>query len=139
MFRVIDVADEARKIIGICDDQKLFRWLGDALSLVVNKIDTENYKGFIDICSQGCSCSEGSTCNNPAGCGRRCIALPREVETVIAVNIGVQPVLGRDQLFSFHLNGPGDCRTTCEWAWSDKGGFHCTYKDLIHPAKLVAS
>jgi len=54
------------------------------------------------------------------------------------VNIGGQPVLGRDQLFSFHLNGPGDCRTICEWAWSDKGGFHCTYKDLIHPAKLVA-
>jgi hypothetical protein len=138
MFRVDDIYDEAKKIIGICDDTKLFRWCGDAVSIVSNKADLEGWKGYLDICSQGCTCTQGSTCNNPAGCGRRCIALPREVETVIGVNIGGQPVLGRDQLFSFHLNGPGDCRTVCEWAWSDKGNFHCTYKDLIHPAKLVA-
>jgi hypothetical protein len=138
MFRVIDIADEARKMIGVCDDAKLFRWLGDALTLISNKADLEWYKGYLDICSAGCSCSEKSTCNNPAGCGRRCIALPREVEMVIGVNIGGQPVLGRDQLFSFHLNGPGDCRTVCEWAWSDKGNFHVTYKDLIEPAKLVS-
>jgi len=138
MFRVDDVYDEAKKIIGVCDDAKLFRWLGDSVTLISNKCDLEGWKGYLDICSQGCSCADHTTCNNPAGCGRRCIALPREVETVIGVNIGGQPVLGRDQLFSFHLNGPGDCRTACEWAWNDKGNFHCTYRDLIHPAKLVA-
>lgn len=138
MFTVDDIYDEAKKIIGQCDDVKLFRWLGDSVTLISNKGDFEGWKGYLDICSHGCSCTEGSTCNNPAGCGRRCLSLPREVEMVIGVNIGGQPVLGRDQLFSFHLNGPGDCRTICEWAWSDKGGFHSTYKDLIHPAKLVA-
>lgn len=138
MFTVDEIYDESKKIIGQCDDVKLFRWLGDAVTLISNKGDFEGWKGYLDICSHGCSCTEGSTCNNPAGCGRRCISLPREVEMVIGVNIGGQPVLGRDQLFSFHLNGPGDCRTVCEWAWSDKGGFHSTYKDLIHPAKLVA-
>jgi hypothetical protein len=138
MFRVDDIYDEAKKIIGVCDDTKLFRWLGDAVTLISNKADLEGWKGYLDICTMGCSCEQGSTCNNPAGCGRRCLALPREVEMVIGVNIGGQPVLGRDQLFSFHLNGPGDCRTICEWAWSDQGNFHCTYRDLIHPAKLVA-
>lgn len=138
MFRVDDIYDEAKKIIGVCDDAKLFRWCGDAVGIVANKADLEGWKGYLDICSSGCSCESGSTCNNPAGCGRRCITLPREVETVIGVNIAGQPVLGRDQLFSFHLNGPGDLRSACEWAWSDQGNFHCTYKDLIVPAKLVA-
>jgi hypothetical protein len=139
MFRVDDIYDEAKKIIGVCDDTKLFRWLGDAVGLIANKEDLEGWKGFIDVCSAGCSCaSVGSICNNPSGCGRKCITLPREVETVIGVNIGGQPVLGYAQLFEFHLNGPGSCRTVCEWKWMDQGGYHYTFRDLVHPAKLVA-
>lgn len=139
MFRVDDVYDEARKIIGVCDDVKLFRWLGDAVSMIANKEDLEGWKGYLDICTLGCSSCDGATqCNNPAGCGRRCIALPREVETVLAVNIGGQPVLGYGQLFAFHLNGPGDCRTVCEWKWQDAGKMHCTYRDLVTPSKIVA-
>lgn len=139
MFRVDDIYDEAKKTIGSCDDEKLFRWCGDAVSLISNKADLEGWKGYLDICSSGCSCpSDGSVCNSPAGCGRRCVTLPREIETVIGVTIGGQPVLGYGQLFSFHLNGPGDCRTTCEWKWQDDGQFHCTYRDLLLPAKLVA-
>jgi len=138
MFRVDDIYQEARKIIGVCDDTKLFSWLGDSVSLIANKADLEGWKGYLDICTRGCASCDGATqCNNPAGCGRRCIALPREVETVIGVNIGGQPVLGYGQLFSFHLNGPGDCRTVCEWKWQDAGNFHCTYRDLLHPSKLV--
>ncbi len=139
MFRVDDIWDEAKKILGACDDTKMFRWLGDSVSLISNKEDLEGWKGYMDICTAGCASCDGATqCNNPAGCGRRCVALPREVETVIGVNIGGQPVLGYNQLFSFHLNGPGDCRTSCEWKWQDAGNFHCTYRDLLHPALLVA-
>ena len=140
MILVNDIYDEARKIIGACDDKKLFRWLTDAVGLIANKEDLEGWKGFLDICTQGCSrsCREGSVCNNPAGCGRRCIALPREVDTVIGVNIGGQPALGFGMLFSFHLNGPGDCRTSCEWSWRDQGKMHCTYRELTEPSKLVA-
>ncbi len=137
MFTVNEVYDEARKIFGACDDVKLFRWLTDAVSLIANKEDLEGWKGFLDICTAGCSSCSGSTCNNPAGCGRRCVALPREVDTVLGVNIGGQPVLGFGMLFSFHLNGPGDCRTVCEWKWQDQGKMHCTYRDLPAPAKLV--
>jgi hypothetical protein len=139
MFRVDDIYQEARKIIGVCDDNKLFTWLADSVTLISNKNDLEGWKGYLDICTAGCkNCDGATTCNNPAGCGRRCIALPREVETVIGVNIGGQPVLGYGQLFNFHLNGPGDCRTICEWKWQDQGNFHCTYRELIHPAKLVS-
>jgi hypothetical protein len=139
MFRIDDVYDEAKKIIGACDDAKLFRWAGDAVSIVANKADLEGWKGYLDICTAGCSCAAtSSTCNNPAGCGRKCVSLPREVETVIGVNIGGQPVAGFNALFEFHLNGPGSLRTVCEWKWMDQGNFHCTYRDLQQPAQLVA-
>jgi hypothetical protein len=140
MFRVEDIYDEAKKIVGVCDDTKLFRWLGDSVTLISNKADLEGWKGYLDICSSGCaSCGgQGSVCNNPAGCGRRCISLPREVETVIGVNIGGQPVLGFGALFEFHLNGPGSCRTVCEWKWMDQGQYHPTYRDLQRASQLVA-
>jgi hypothetical protein len=138
MFQVNDVYDEAKKIFGACDDVQLFKWMGDAVSLICNKADLEGWKGYLDICTSGCSCKDTSTCNSPAGCGRRCVTLPREVQTVIGVNVAGQPVLGRDQLFEFHLNGPGSCRTVCEWAWTDQARNHSTYRDIVTPAKLVA-
>lgn len=124
MFRVDDVYDESKKILGTCDDPKLFRWLGDAVSMIANKGDFEGWKGWIDICTSG---TDG-----------RCITLPREVETVLAVNIGGRPTIGYGTLFNFHLNGPGDCKTGCDWSWQDQGNWHSTYRDLITPAKLVA-
>jgi len=123
MFRVIDVIDDAKKILGHCDDHKFFRWLGDAVSLIVNKGDFEGWKGWLDICTTG---------------GGKCITLPREVETVIAVNICGQPALGFGTLFNFHLNGPGDCGCSCDFSWQDQGQWHSTFRDLVTPAKLVA-
>lgn len=127
MFRVDDVYDEAKKIIGICDDTKLFRWLGDAVSLIANKADLEGWKGVIDICTCDCSC-----------CGSKCATMPREVETVIGVNSCGHPMLGYGQLFNFHLNGPGDkgC-APCDWSWMDLGQYHSTFRDLTCPSKLV--
>lgn len=122
MFRVIDVYDEAKKIVGSCNDVHLFRQLSDAVTLVANKGDFEGWKGWLDICTSGGTC----------------VSLPREVETVIAVNIGGKPTLGLSSLFNFHLNGPGDCRTACGWEWQDQGGWHSTYRDLSTPSKLVA-
>src|SRR6185295_19744217 len=138
MFTVDEIYDDARQIIGEGDQKKLFRWLSDSISMLANKADLEGWKGYLDVCSQGCSCSDTTTCNNPAGCGRRCIALPREVDTVIGVNIGGQPVLGTHHLFEFHLNGPGSCRTVCEWRWMDMETGHPTYRELVHTSKIVA-
>lgn len=135
MFRVEDVYDESKKIVGICDDIKLFRLLGDAASLICNKADLEGLKGTLDICSVGCGCSGPRPCCDT--CGRRCLTMPREVETVVAVNIGGKPALGYAQLFNHHLNGPGDCACGCEFSWLDLGAYYSTFRDLITPAKLV--
>lgn len=122
MFRVDDIYDESKKIIGQCDDAHLFRQLSDAVTLIANKGEFEGWKGWLDICTNGGTC----------------VTLPREVETVLAVNIGGKPTLGKSLLFNFHLNGPGDCTEDCNWEWQDQGGWHSTYRDLLIPAKLVA-
>jgi len=123
MFQIEDVWEEATKISGICDAPKILRWLSDAVTLIANKGDLEGWKGFVDICSTDSG---------------KCITLPREVETVYAVNIGGHPSLGLHQLFNFHLNGPGDCNQSCDWTWQDQGGNHAVYRDLSTPSKVVA-
>jgi hypothetical protein len=139
VFLIADIADEAKDIIGKCSEDLFLKWCSDVVTMISYKADFEGWKGWIDICTRGChNCDNSKSCNHGAGCGRRCLTLPREVETVLGVNIGGQPTLGFGQLFNFHLNGPGDCKHTCDWSWQDQGAWHCTYKDLITPAKIVA-
>lgn len=135
MYRVEDIWDETKKIVGFCDDEKLFRWIGDAASLIVNKADLEGLKGYLDICSSGCCHNDSGRCNT--GCPSRCVTLPREVETVIGVNIEGRPALGFGQLFNFHQNGPGDCKNSCDWSWMDMGANWPTYRDIVRPSQLV--
>ena len=120
MLLVSEIYEEAQEIFGHCDQTKLLRWITDAVQLLANKGEVDPLVGYVDLCVSGA-----------------CITLPREVETVLAVNIGGNPSRGRDELFSFHLNGPGECRDTCDFVWDNSGSF-CTYRDLQCPAKLVA-
>ena len=119
MLIVSEVWEEAKEIFGHCDEPKLYRWISDAIELLANKGDIDMLVGYLDICTTG-----------------QCITLPREVETVLAVNIGGRPSLGHDELFSFHLNGPGDFRTSCDFDWFNTGSFP-TYRDLPCPARLI--
>lgn len=124
MFIVADIWDEAAKIIGACPEITRYRWLTDATALVANKLEPEALRGYCDICTTNSG---------------RCLSLPAEISTVLAVNMCGRPSLGKDILFSFHLNGPGDkCGGGCEWSWMDGGGAWSTYKDIIEPTKLVA-
>jgi hypothetical protein len=120
MFQVTDVYEEARKIHGVCDDTTLFQWITDAIQLVVNKDDFDGWISYVDLCVDG-----------------TCVTLPREVETPLAVNIGGKPTLGRNQLFNFHLNGPGDCQEPVPYSYQDKG-WYATYRDIATPSKLIA-
>lgn len=122
MFLVDNIWDEAKKIVGICEDEKLLAWLGDSVEMIANKGDFEGWKGYLDICTTN---------------GGKCLSMPREVGTVYAVNIGGNPTLGLGQLFNFHLNGPGDCCKPCQWTWQD-AGTSATYRDIVTPSKLVA-
>jgi len=120
MFQVADVYEEAKGISGFCDQEKLFRWITDAIQLIANKSDFDGWMGFVDLCVDG-----------------QCVTLPREVDNVLAVNIGGTPTLGRNQLFNFHLNGPGDCNEVIPYSYQDRG-FFPTYKDIVDPVQLIA-
>lgn len=120
MFQVQDVFDEAQKISAVCDEDKLFRWITDAIEMIVNKADFEGWIGYLDLCVSG-----------------RCVTLPREVECILAVNIAGRPTLGRNQLFTFHLNGPGDNAESIDYSYQDTG-FYPTYRDIAEPTQLIA-
>jgi len=120
MLLVSEIYDEAKEVFGHCNEKKLLRWITDAVQLLANKGEVDPLIGYVDLCVSG-----------------QCITLPREIETVLSVNIGGNPSRGRDELFSFHINGPGDYRDTCDFTWDNSGNF-CTYRDLSCPSKLVA-
>lgn len=115
-----EIFDEAKKIFGHCREPKLFRWITDSIELLANKGEVDPLVGYVDLCVDG-----------------NCVTLPPEIETPLAVTIGGHPALGRDVLFSFHLNGPGEFRTCVRWAWQDGGSFP-TYRDLRCPGQLIA-
>jgi hypothetical protein len=120
VLTVSEILDEAKEIFGHCNQKKLFRWISDSVELLANKGEIDPLVGYVDICVSG-----------------KCVTLPREVETLLAVNIGGRPSLGHDELFTFHLNGPGDIGGDCEYSWFNTGGFP-TYRDLQCPSRLVA-
>ncbi|HYG24437.1 MAG TPA: hypothetical protein VEH04_16790 [Verrucomicrobiae bacterium] len=119
MVLVENIWDEARQIVGNSNDQVVFKRITDAVELLANKGDWDPLMGTLDICVSG-----------------RTIALPREVETVLAVNMVGQPAIPRDQLFSFHINGPGECGPELAWQWMDLGEA-CVYREIECPSKLI--
>lgn len=119
-FLISDIYEEARKILGGCNSAEIFRQLTHAIDLLSKTGDFDLLTGYLDICVTD-----------------HCVTLPREVETVLAVLAGGQPTLARDQLFRFHLNGPGDCATTCSYTWDDRG-LVSTLQELGEPSLLVA-
>jgi len=120
MFQAQDVLDDARDIFGICKEEKLFRYVTDSIRLLANKGEVDPLVGALDICVQN-----------------KCVTLPNEIETVLAVNLAGRPALGHNELFSWHLNGPGDRKTRCDYSWFDELPA-VTYKDLVCPGRLVA-
>lgn len=119
MLLVSDILDDAKKIFRGCDETNIFNKIGDAVELLAQKGEIDPLVGYVDLCVSG-----------------QCVTLPREVETVLAVNLDGHPTRGRNPLFSFHLNGPGDFATTCR-TWTDVGQFP-TYRDMHCPGQLVA-
>ena len=120
MFLVSDVIEDAKTILGFSREEKVFLWLTDAIELLAQKGEIDPLVGFVDLCIDG-----------------GCVTLPSEVETVLACNIGGHPALAHDQLFSFHLNGPGDFKSRCDYSWDDSG-LHPVYRDLRCPSQIVA-
>lgn len=120
MIQVRDIIKEVRKIVGNADDEVVFRKMTDAVELLANKGDFDPLIGSLDIQAHN-----------------QVISLPREVETILGLNICGHPALARDQLFRFHLNGSGDRRFHFGFEWENLGD-HCTYRELDKPSKLIA-
>jgi hypothetical protein len=119
-FLVQDVWEDAKKIFGSCEVAALYRRLTEGVEVLANAGDFDPLIGFLDICTNG-----------------RFVALPREVDVPLAINIGGNPSIARDKIFRFHLNGMGDCRTPCGWEWDDLLTFP-TLRDIGSPSKVVA-
>lgn len=117
---VADVWEDAREVFGVCSDSALYRRINDAIELLVNKGDWNPLFAYIDICASG-----------------RCVALPSDVETPIAATLDGNPAVARNELYRYHLNGPGEKYSAVTWEW-ENGGLVPTMRDLIVPTKLVA-
>lgn len=122
MIEVADIYDDAKKIVGTCDDPTLFRRISEAVEVLANKGDFDPLLGEMDICADD-----------------TCVTLPREVEMVMAVNLNGHPTIGRDRWFNYHINGPG-MRSRDQvhgWSWID-GAESPVFRELKAPSKLIA-
>lgn len=117
---VSEIYTEAKRALGNCDQETVFKRLTDAVRLANNKAKYDANIGFMDIC----------VCDG-------CVTLPSDVATVLAVNNGGSPTLMRDQWFQFHVNGPGN-QTYTPWGYTDEVGQFSTFRDPDRPANLIA-
>ena len=122
MLLVSDVFDEVSRVMRACDDATVYNRISDATEILCNKADIDPLLGFVDITTGG----------------SRKFTLPREVDTVLAVNFSGKPSFPRNRWAEFHLNGlGGDADQTCEYFWDDKGDYPL-FVDPTSPIRLVA-
>ena len=119
-YTVEHVESDVRKILGACSQIEMFEVISDAVEVLANSGDFDPLIGYADLCVQG-----------------DVVTMPREVYTLLAVNIGGRPTIGRDMIYRFHLNGLGDCKEPAVWQWEDRG-LVPTIAELGSPSKLVA-
>lgn len=122
MLLVSDVFEEVSRVMRGCDDDTVYNRISDATEILCNKADIDPLIGWVDITTGG----------------SRAFTLPREVDTVLAVNFSGKPSFPRDRWADFHLNGRGiDTDQTSEYFWDDKGDWPI-FVDPENPVQLVA-
>lgn len=121
VIQVSDIWDEVVQIVGNDQEDHVFKRLNDAVELLSIKGDWNPLIGYLDVCVSS-----------------KTVTLPREVETILSLNMAGTPAVARDSLFRFHLNGPGDCGPTIPYQWED---LHeaCTFREIASPSRLVAN
>lgn len=121
MIRVAQVLPDARNIFGFTEADRLYEKVLDAVTLLADKGDWSPLMAYLDIC-----------------CSGREVTLPSTVEVPHAFWMDGQPTLPHDELFAFHLNGPGNDWSPTTFSWMDRGD-HATYRDLPRPAGIYAA
>lgn len=109
---------QAKRQFEGCDEATIFANLSDAVRLLANKGIGDPLLGELELC----------VCNG-------CVTLPRDVGTVLGVDVCGQPTLLQDQFFKYHINGPGTRGGSCVIT---EMGQVCTFRDPSEPAYLVA-
>jgi hypothetical protein len=110
----------AKQMFASCTEAEIFARLSDAVRLLANKGIADSLVSEIEIC----------TCDS-------CITLPRDVGTVLAINVCGQPTLLQDQWFRYHINGPGSAGSNNCGVITEMGQV-CTLRDPAYPAYLTA-
>lgn len=111
---------QAKAMFAGCDEATIFARLTDAYKLLANKGITDSLISEVEIC----------VCNG-------CVTLPRDVGTVLGVDVCGQPTLLQDQFFKYHINGPGS-RSGGPCGVITEMGQVCTFRDPSEAAYLVA-
>lgn len=115
---VSDIYPEAKRAFAGCEEPEILRRLTDAVSLLANSGILDVNLGEMELC----------VCDG-------CVTLPRDVGTVLGIDVCGQPTLLQDQWFKYHINGPGTCGGC---GVITEMGQVCTYKDPAEPAYLIA-
>ena len=118
---VSEIYDECAEILGTTDDKKVFRKIQQAVQSLLESGHWTHSTAEVDVCTGWDKCS---------------LALPRGVDTPLAVNIDGSPTYFRNRLFQYHIN-KGGAYSSVEWAWDDRG-YVATLMDIIQPSQLVA-
>lgn len=122
MFTAGELKGDVSRVLGGVDDATAFARLTDAVEILAAESDWDPLRAFMDVCVQG-----------------DCVTLPRQVETVLAVNIDGQPSQAHDFWFQFHLNGPGSNMERIGYHWMQTGPV-CVFRDPpATGARLVAT
>lgn len=116
---VSSVYSDLKQIFASCTEAEIFRRTTDAVKAISDTGIVDINLAWMDIC----------VCDG-------CITLPRDVGTVLGVNVGGAPTLINNQWFQYHINGPGSGCVPC--GYSEEMGEVVTYKDPSGPVKLIA-
>lgn len=114
-----DFYQQARAMFSGCDEATIFSRLSDAVRLISNKGINDPLLGEMELC----------VCSG-------CVTLPRDVGTVLGIDVCGNPTLIQDQWFKYHINGPGARSGGC--GVITEMGQVCTFKDPSESAYLVA-
>lgn len=117
---VSDFYSQAKQMFSGCDEATIFSRLSDAVRLISNKGINDPLLGELELC----------VCSG-------CVTLPRDVGTVLAIDVCGQPTLLQDQWFRYHINGPGT-RSSGPCGVITEMGQVCTFRDPSEAAYLQA-
>ncbi len=104
MLTVADVLPDVQRVLGGVDRTEGLSRLNDAVEVLATESEWDPLRGFMDI----------------TVAADQTITLPRDVGTILGVNVGGRPTQAHDFWFSFHLNGPGvGCGAPTGYHWVD--------------------